>query len=210
MISPQAWDTGKAVVMEAGILKTDVKYDEIIDMSFVESVQDVIAFAAINPRHWSERNVRTDLEPVPHRARQGGVRHLRLRRAPGLRQAAGAADHRRQLRVLRRAADADPGIDQALAQFVRRGRLGGDALPEIADREGAREGHSGDLHHRRAARRQLGQRQLELEEQPLRRGSQQPPATPTSTATRSSPRSRRARRTSSSTSRSRRASSAPT
>ena len=28
--------------MEAGILKTDVKYDEIIDMSFVESVQDVI------------------------------------------------------------------------------------------------------------------------------------------------------------------------
>ena len=39
MISPQAWDTGKAVVMEAGILKTDVKYDEIIDMSFVESVK---------------------------------------------------------------------------------------------------------------------------------------------------------------------------
>ena len=30
------------------------------------------------------------------------------------------------------------GIDQALAQLVRRGRLGGDALSEIADREGAR------------------------------------------------------------------------
>ena len=39
LISRQAWDTGKAVVMEAGILKTDVKYDEIIDMSFVESMR---------------------------------------------------------------------------------------------------------------------------------------------------------------------------
>src|SRR5437667_6116875 len=39
MISRAAWDTGKAVVMGAGILKTDVKYDEIIDMSFVESVK---------------------------------------------------------------------------------------------------------------------------------------------------------------------------
>jgi NitT/TauT family transport system substrate-binding protein len=39
LISRQAWDTGKAVVMDAGILKTDVKYDEIIDMSFVESVR---------------------------------------------------------------------------------------------------------------------------------------------------------------------------
>jgi len=39
MISRAAWDTGKAVVMEAGILKTDVKYEEIIDMSFVESVR---------------------------------------------------------------------------------------------------------------------------------------------------------------------------
>ena len=28
-----------AVVREAGILKTDVKYEEIIDMSFVESVR---------------------------------------------------------------------------------------------------------------------------------------------------------------------------
>jgi NitT/TauT family transport system substrate-binding protein len=39
MISKQAWDTGKAVVREAGILKTDVKYEDIIDMSFVESVR---------------------------------------------------------------------------------------------------------------------------------------------------------------------------
>ena len=39
LISRQAWDTGKAVVMDAGILKTDVKYDEIIDMSFVESMR---------------------------------------------------------------------------------------------------------------------------------------------------------------------------
>jgi NitT/TauT family transport system substrate-binding protein len=39
MITRQAWDTGHAVVREAGILKTDVKYDEIIDMSFVESVK---------------------------------------------------------------------------------------------------------------------------------------------------------------------------
>ncbi len=39
LISRASWDTGKSVVMEAGILKTDVKYDEIIDMSFVESVR---------------------------------------------------------------------------------------------------------------------------------------------------------------------------
>lgn len=38
MVSPAAWDTAKSVVMGAGILKTDVKYDEIIDMSFVKSV----------------------------------------------------------------------------------------------------------------------------------------------------------------------------
>lgn len=37
MISPQAWETAKAVVREAGILKSDVKYEEIIDMSFVQS-----------------------------------------------------------------------------------------------------------------------------------------------------------------------------
>jgi NitT/TauT family transport system substrate-binding protein len=38
-ISPQAWDTSKAVVMGAGILKTDVKYEEIIDMSFVDNLK---------------------------------------------------------------------------------------------------------------------------------------------------------------------------
>jgi len=36
MVSRAAWDTAKEVVMSAGILKTDVGYDEIIDMSFVE------------------------------------------------------------------------------------------------------------------------------------------------------------------------------
>ena len=39
MISREAWATGGAVVREAGILKSDVKYEEIIDMSFVESVR---------------------------------------------------------------------------------------------------------------------------------------------------------------------------
>jgi NitT/TauT family transport system substrate-binding protein len=37
-ISRASWDTAKAVVMGAGLLKTDVKYDEIIDMSFVDSI----------------------------------------------------------------------------------------------------------------------------------------------------------------------------
>jgi NitT/TauT family transport system substrate-binding protein len=39
MISKQAWTTAKAVVTEAGILKSDVAYESIIDMSFVESVK---------------------------------------------------------------------------------------------------------------------------------------------------------------------------
>jgi len=39
MISKEAWATGSAVVREAGILKADIKYEEIIDMSFVESVR---------------------------------------------------------------------------------------------------------------------------------------------------------------------------
>ena len=34
-ISRQAWATASAVVREAGILKSDIKYDDIIDMSFV-------------------------------------------------------------------------------------------------------------------------------------------------------------------------------
>src|SRR5229473_5654821 len=39
MISRQAWATGSAVVRGADILKADVGYDEIIDMSFVESIR---------------------------------------------------------------------------------------------------------------------------------------------------------------------------
>src|SRR5437016_4617220 len=39
MISKEAWVTGSAVVREAGILKSEIKYEEIIDMSFVESVR---------------------------------------------------------------------------------------------------------------------------------------------------------------------------
>jgi NitT/TauT family transport system substrate-binding protein len=39
VISHAAWDTAKSVVMGAGILKTDVKYDEIIDMSFVDKLK---------------------------------------------------------------------------------------------------------------------------------------------------------------------------
>jgi NitT/TauT family transport system substrate-binding protein len=39
MVSRPAWATASAVVREAGILKSDIKYDEIIDMSFVESVR---------------------------------------------------------------------------------------------------------------------------------------------------------------------------
>jgi NitT/TauT family transport system substrate-binding protein len=39
MISKESWVTGSTVVREAGILKSDVKYEEIIDMSFVESVR---------------------------------------------------------------------------------------------------------------------------------------------------------------------------
>jgi NitT/TauT family transport system substrate-binding protein len=39
MISQQAWSTARAVVREAGILKTDIKYEDIIDMSFVEALR---------------------------------------------------------------------------------------------------------------------------------------------------------------------------
>ena len=38
-ISRPSWDTAKAVVMGAGILKRDVKYEEIIDMSFVDGLK---------------------------------------------------------------------------------------------------------------------------------------------------------------------------
>jgi NitT/TauT family transport system substrate-binding protein len=39
MVTRPAWATASAVVREAGILKSDIKYDEIIDMSFVEAVR---------------------------------------------------------------------------------------------------------------------------------------------------------------------------
>jgi NitT/TauT family transport system substrate-binding protein len=42
VVSRASWDTAKAVVMGAGLLKTDVGYDEIIDMSFVESVRPTL------------------------------------------------------------------------------------------------------------------------------------------------------------------------
>jgi len=38
-IGRASWDTAKAVVMGAGLLKIDVKYDEIIDMSFVDKLK---------------------------------------------------------------------------------------------------------------------------------------------------------------------------
>jgi NitT/TauT family transport system substrate-binding protein len=38
-ISQASWDTGSAVVREAGILKQDVKYDEIIDNRFLAAVK---------------------------------------------------------------------------------------------------------------------------------------------------------------------------
>lgn len=38
-ISRASWDTAKAVVMDAGLLKVDIKYDEIIDMSFVDKLK---------------------------------------------------------------------------------------------------------------------------------------------------------------------------
>jgi len=37
VITRASWDTASAVVREAGILKADIKYEEIIDMSFVEN-----------------------------------------------------------------------------------------------------------------------------------------------------------------------------
>ena len=36
LVSPQSWTTAKEVVMAAGLLKQDVPYDAIIDMSFVK------------------------------------------------------------------------------------------------------------------------------------------------------------------------------
>jgi NitT/TauT family transport system substrate-binding protein len=39
VISREAWTTASAVVRNAEILKTDVKYDDIVDMSFVENLR---------------------------------------------------------------------------------------------------------------------------------------------------------------------------
>jgi NitT/TauT family transport system substrate-binding protein len=39
LISRQSWTTASAVVREAGILKSDIKYEDIIDMSFVEAIR---------------------------------------------------------------------------------------------------------------------------------------------------------------------------
>jgi len=41
-ISQEAWNTGKAVVMGADILKQDIPYDAIIDMSIFESIKGTI------------------------------------------------------------------------------------------------------------------------------------------------------------------------
>ena len=38
-IPPQAWETGEAVIRQAGILKTHVAYDDVIDMRFVTELQ---------------------------------------------------------------------------------------------------------------------------------------------------------------------------
>ena len=38
-ISPAAWTTASAVVRSTGILKADVKYEEIIDMRFVDAAK---------------------------------------------------------------------------------------------------------------------------------------------------------------------------
>lgn len=42
MINEQAWATARAVVRQAGILKTDIKYEDIIDMSFVEALRPTL------------------------------------------------------------------------------------------------------------------------------------------------------------------------
>ena len=41
-ISRAAWDTAKAVVTGAGILKSDVGYDEIVDISFADGLRPTI------------------------------------------------------------------------------------------------------------------------------------------------------------------------
>ena len=38
-VSQQSWDTASAVVLEAGILKQPVPFDEVIDMQFVRALK---------------------------------------------------------------------------------------------------------------------------------------------------------------------------
>lgn len=41
-ISPEAWKTGEGVVLEAGVLKKPVPYDDVIDMQFVNALMPTI------------------------------------------------------------------------------------------------------------------------------------------------------------------------
>jgi hypothetical protein len=90
MISKEAWVTGSAVVREAGILKTDVSYDEIIDMSFVESVRKLRDPGTTRQK---ANHVRTDLEQVlTERDRRCSRPRLRRARA----SASGRRAHHRR------------------------------------------------------------------------------------------------------------------
>src|SRR5436190_19837184 len=118
-----------------------------------------------------EAHERARLEQISLRAREAGFRGGWIRDAPGLRSTAGDPRRRRELRVLRRPARADPGIDQALAELLRRRGLGGRQGDQAAARGGRLPGTAGDLQHRRTPRRRLGPGIVELEEQPRRRAS---------------------------------------
>ena len=166
-ISRASWDTAKAVVMGAGILKTDVKYDEIIDMSFVDSIKASLRFASRERRH--DRNHQgkktTMSEPIWNKFLTERDKAVFGNSGYGAR---GGFGKRPALLIIDvnwafcgDKPRADPRIDQALAQFLRRGRLGRAALHPRADRQVPRQGRAGDLHHRRAPRRQLGCRLLD-------------------------------------------------
>jgi hypothetical protein len=38
MVSQQSWDTASKIVLEAGILKRAVPYDDVVDMQFVKAL----------------------------------------------------------------------------------------------------------------------------------------------------------------------------
>src|SRR5436853_2875762 len=97
-----------------------------------------------------EVHERAGLEQISLRARQAGFRGGWIHDAPGLRSTAGDLRRRRELRVLRRPARADPGIDQALAELLRCRGLGGRQGDQTAARGGARPGTAGDLQYRHA------------------------------------------------------------